>query len=149
MTTEIRNNLFNRDNTVPINQQEFDALLGYFLKRGFDRIPATEISGILIEQAYADNVKVFTLIDTLKGTTDVELNTVVSGIINSTKSKTSRLSVIPVKQQVGYDLRNIESYQDIGKKFIETEIEPFKVAEIVDDQPYVEPGYVDAGYVEE
>lgn len=149
MTTEIRNALFDRNNTVPINQQEFDALLGYFLKRGFERLSATEISGLLIQQAYQDNIKVFTLIDTLKGTSDVELNRLISGIINSSKSKTSKLSVIPTQKQVSYDLRNVESFQEIGTRFIETEIEVFVPTEFIDDQPYVKPGYVNPGYVEE
>lgn len=143
MITETNNN------QIATLQNEFDALLGYFLKRGFETVAAREITGLLIEQADRENVKVFTIIDSLKGLQDVKLNQAVANIINSSKRRSSILGFKIQSSIDQYDLRNIESLEQIGKKFIETEIEPFVVTEIIDDQPYVEPGYVDVGYVEE
>ena len=75
--------------STPINSNEFDALVGYFKKRGFEDIPSREISGIFIQKASSDNIPVFRLVDTLKGLNPIELNTIITQVINSDRLRSS------------------------------------------------------------
>ena len=64
--------------SFPSNQ--IDATVGFFLKNGFDLESARSTSIVLLNQARADNVNVFELIDTLKTLTDVQLSQVVAQV---------------------------------------------------------------------
>lgn len=86
-TQIIFNNYFSKQ--INFNANEVNAVVSYFLKRGFDRIAATNTAAIFLQQAQIDKVPVFKLIDTLKGLNDVEINNVVSQILNLYRNKTS------------------------------------------------------------
>ena len=88
---------FRHQVTFPANQ--IDAVIGYFIKRGFDEDAARSTSIVLLNQAKIDGVNVFQLIDTLKNLTDLQLSAVVTEILNSYRQKTSSL---------GYTITNIE-----------------------------------------
>lgn len=75
--------------TFPTNQ--IDAVVGYFLKRGFDEQAARSTAIVLLNQASIENVHPFKIVDTLKGVTDSQLNAVVSEILNVYREKTSSL----------------------------------------------------------
>jgi hypothetical protein len=90
-------NFFKNQITFPSNQ--IDAVVGYFLKRGFDVDAARSTGIVLLSQARIDNVNVFQLIDSLKGLTDVQLSAVVTQVLNSYREKTSSL---------GYKILTIE-----------------------------------------
>lgn len=80
---------FRHQITFPTNQ--IDAVLGFFLKRGFQEDTAKATSIVLLNQARIDNVNVFKLVDSLKGLTDVQLSLVVTEVMNSYREKTSYL----------------------------------------------------------
>lgn len=86
---------------------EIDATIGFFLKNNFDVQSARSIAIVLLNQARADNVSVFQLIDTLKQLSDVELSQVVAQVLNSYREKTSLLGyrIQPVTNT--FDSRNI------------------------------------------
>ena len=86
---------------------EIDATVGFFTKRGFDPSSAKSISIVLLNQARAENVSVFTLLDTLKALTDVQLSQIVAQVINGYREKTSLLGyrIAPVVDS--YESRNI------------------------------------------
>jgi hypothetical protein len=88
---------FTHQITFPSNQ--IDAVVGYFLKRGFDVDAARSTGIVLLNQARVDNVNVFQLLDSLKGLTDVQLSAVVSQVLNSSREKTS---------SIGYKLSTVE-----------------------------------------
>jgi hypothetical protein len=88
---------FTHQITFPSNQ--IDAVVGYFLKRGFDIDAARSTGIVLLNQARVDNVNVFQLLDSLKGLTDVQLSAVVSQVLNSSREKTS---------SIGYKLLTVE-----------------------------------------
>lgn len=88
---------FQHQVTFPSNQ--IDAVLGFFLKRGFSEQAAKSTGIVLLNQARIDNVNVFELIDSLKGLTDVQLSQIVTEVLNSYRDRTSFL---------GYKLINIE-----------------------------------------
>jgi hypothetical protein len=79
------------DKTVNYNANEVDAVIAYFLKRGFDEVAAINTSVVLLQQAKLDQINVYKLIDTLKGFNDVQLSNVVTQILNDNRNKTSAL----------------------------------------------------------
>jgi len=91
--------------TFPSNQ--IDAVLGFFLKRGFDEEAARSTGIVLLNQARLDNVNVFELIDTLKGLTDVQLAKVVTEVLNSYREQTSTLGYKVMSLVETYESRNI------------------------------------------
>jgi hypothetical protein len=91
--------------TFPTNQ--IDAVVGYFLKRGFDETAAKSTAIVLLNRAKIDNVQVFKLIDTLQGLSDVQLSAIVTEILNSYREKTSMLGfkILTIEETV--ESRNI------------------------------------------
>ena len=91
--------------TFPSNQ--IDAVLGFFLKRGFDEEAARSTGIVLLNQARLDNVGVFELIDTLKGLTDVQLGKVVAEVLNAYREQTSTLGYKVMSIVDTYESRNV------------------------------------------
>mgnify|MGYP003644486785 CR=1 FL=1 len=89
ITTEFFNNFYNLE--ISYNPGEVDAVIGYFLKRGFDKTAAINTASVLLQQAKIDDLNVQQLIDTLKGVTDVQLSLIVAQILNFNREKTSVL----------------------------------------------------------
>jgi len=96
------NSFYNNGGSVSYTQNEVDAVVGYFLKRGFEKIAAINTSGVLLEQAKRDNVPVFKLLDTLVGINDVQLSNIVAQII-----KTSSIGYRKLSENQLFDQRNI------------------------------------------
>lgn len=96
-TRNFFNNYFTSQISFPT--AEIDSVVGFFLKRGFEEQSARSTAIVLLNQAKLDNVRVFQLVDTLKGLTDVQLSQVVSEILNQSRQKTSAL---------GYRLLNVD-----------------------------------------
>lgn len=85
---------------------DFDAVVGFFTKRGFDKISALAVAQVILTQSKIDNVKVFKVLDTLQGLNSVDLSKIVRKIINLSRDNTSRLgSKVPNSTIV--DTRNI------------------------------------------
>jgi hypothetical protein len=91
----------------PITTNQIDAVLGFFLKRGFDESSARATGIVLLNQAKLDNVNVFTLIDQLKGLTDVQLSKVVTEVLNAYRVQTSTLGYKVVNLEDTFESRNI------------------------------------------
>ena len=91
--------------SFPSNQ--IDGVVGFFLKNGFDLESARSTSIVLLNQARADNVNVFELIDTLKTLTDVQLSQVVAQVLNSYREKVSLLGYRIAPLVDTYESRNI------------------------------------------
>jgi hypothetical protein len=70
---------------------EVDAVVAFFEKRGFEEVSANSVATVLLQQAKIDGVKVFTLLDTLTGLEDVRLSSLVTEILNYSRTKTSTL----------------------------------------------------------
>ena len=80
---------FRHQITFPSNQ--IDAVVGFFMKRGFDDESARSTGIVLLNQARLDNVNVFKLLDTLKTVSDAQLSAVVTEVLNAYREKTSIL----------------------------------------------------------
>ena len=99
-TPEYYKNFFELD--INYNPEEVDATIGYFLKRGFDKVAAINTASVLLQQAKIDNLNVQQLLDTLTGVTDVQLSVIVAQILNINRSKTSAIGF--AKKEVDLDL---------------------------------------------
>jgi hypothetical protein len=91
--------------SFPSNQ--IDAVIGFFLKNGFDIESARSTGIVILNQARQDNVNVFELLDTLKTLTDVQLSQVVAQVLNSYREKTSLLGYRVAPLVDDYESRNI------------------------------------------
>lgn len=94
-------------NQLTFASNQIDAVVGFFLKRGFDLESSRSVSIVLLNQAKVDNVDVFKLVDTLKGLTDVQLSQVVAQILNAYREKTSLLGYRIPPLTTTYEVRNI------------------------------------------
>lgn len=98
---------FRHQVTFPASQ--IDAVVGYFMKRGFDEDAAKSTAIVLLNQSKLDGVNVFQLIDTLKILTDIQLSAVVTEILNSYRQKTSSLGYTITTIEETAESRNIRA----------------------------------------
>jgi len=96
---------FKHQVTYPTNQ--IDALVGYFMKRGFEEESARSTSIVMLNQARQDGVNVFQLIDTLQHITDAQLSSVVTEVLNAYREKTSTLGFKILTVEETIESRNI------------------------------------------
>ena len=84
---------FNQYFSAPLSfsANEVDAVLGFFESRDFEKSAAQSISTVLMQQAKIDGVKVFELLDTLKGLNSIQLSNVVTEIMNYNREKISTI----------------------------------------------------------
>ena len=83
---------------------EVDAVIGFFENRGFEKISAQTVGSVLMRQAKIDNIKIFELLDTLKGLDGTQLSYIVTEVLNNNRVNTSSL---------GY---KVESPSDLSEK---------------------------------
>ena len=96
---------FQHQITFPSNQ--IDAVIGFFLKRGFQDQAAKSTAIVLLNQSRIDNVNPFVLLDTLKGLTDAQLSEVVTQVLNIYREKSSMLGYKVTQVEETYESRNI------------------------------------------
>jgi hypothetical protein len=79
--------------TEPISfpAAEIDATIGFFEKRGFDKLASQSTAIVLLQQAKIDGVKVFDLLDTLEGLQEIQLSAIVAEVLNYNRQKISTL----------------------------------------------------------
>lgn len=92
---------------IQFSVNDVDVLVGYFQKRGFDEVAAVNTASVILYQAAIDNINVMKLMDTLKGVSDVQLNSIIATILNINRRKTSQIGI--KEEFVGdqYEKRNI------------------------------------------
>ena len=103
--TQVFDNYFNKKLSFPSN--EVDAVVAFFEKRGFEKSAAISTATTLLNQAKLDGVKVFTLLDTLKGFNEVQLSAVVTEILNYNRLRTSVLGFKIQESTEKIERRNI------------------------------------------
>jgi hypothetical protein len=91
--------------TFPSNQ--IDAVLGFFIKRGFGEEAARSTGIVLLNQAKLDNVNVFELLDKLKTLSDAQLSRVITEVLNYYRVQTSVLGFKKTNNNDSFESRNI------------------------------------------
>lgn len=104
-STKFFNRFYQED--IFYKPSEVDAVIGYFLKRGFDQLAAVNTASVILQQAAKDKMPVFELLDTLKGTSDVQLSNIVAQILNLSRSNCSSVGYRIFGNSDLYDQRNI------------------------------------------
>ena len=93
--------------TLEFASNDVDAVVGFFTKRGFDEAAAISTGSILLQQAKIDGIKIFTLLDTLKGFDEVKLSAVVAEVLNYNRLSTSVLGLKNTTATNTLEKRNI------------------------------------------
>jgi len=75
------------------NANDHDTAVSFFVKRGFDRQPAEETAYIILQQAKIDSVPVGQILDILTKAEPVQLNELLTVVLNTNRYKSSRLGV--------------------------------------------------------
>lgn len=70
---------------------EVDAVIGFFEKRGFEKTAAYSVASIILQKAKQDGVKVFELLDTLQYLDSIKISNLVLAVLNSNRSKISKI----------------------------------------------------------
>lgn len=86
---------------------DYDATIGFFVKRGFDRQPAEETAYVILKQAKIDSVPVTQILDLLTNASPVQLSELMTVILNANRFKTSRLGVRNTQESKDIVSRNI------------------------------------------
>lgn len=87
---------------------DVDAVVNFFEKRGFQRTGAISVASVLLRQAKIDGVKVFELIDTLKGLDSVQLSSIVAEVLNANRPRISKLGYKQDLSAIQSEMRNIK-----------------------------------------
>lgn len=90
-----------------LNQNDLDAAVGFFVKRGFDRQPAEETAYVILKQAKIDSVNPQEILDQLTKATPAQLSELITIILNANRYKTSRLGVRNTRTEKTFTSRNI------------------------------------------
>lgn len=90
-----------------LNQNDLDAAIGFFVKRGFDRQPAEETAYVILKQAKIDSVNPQEILDQLTKATPAQLSELITIILNANRYKTSRLGVRNTRTEKTFTSRNI------------------------------------------
>ncbi len=96
---------FTHEITFPAAQ--IDAVVGFFLKRGFEDQAAKTTAIVLLNQSRIDNVNPFVILDTLKGLNNSQLSEVVTQIMNLYREKSSALGYKIQVIEETFESRNI------------------------------------------
>ncbi len=97
-----------RDRTE-LNGAQYDAVQAFFSNRGYAAESSKSIAYVLMKQAKVDGANVFDVIDTLKGSTDLELSQLVAEILNAYRYKTSVLGFKNDRTTQSHVTRNIKA----------------------------------------
>lgn len=100
---------FNNYGQLPLEFAANDvaAAVAFFESKGFDSDAALTTASVILDQAKADGIPVFTLLDTLKGFTSVQLSGVVAEILNNNRPASSSLGYKDPSISVNTESRNI------------------------------------------
>ena len=91
------------------NANDYDATVGFFVKRGFDRQPAEETAYVILQQAKIDSVPVTQILDVLTEATPAQLSELITVVLNANRYKTSRLGVRNTRTSKDTVSRNIKA----------------------------------------
>ena len=96
------------DDRLEFNASEYDAVVGFFEGKDYDRQAAESLAYIILRQAKIDNVAVFEILQSLSKVAPVTLSQLVTEILNSNRYKTSVLGFRNERTTLDHITRNIK-----------------------------------------
>jgi hypothetical protein len=95
---------------ISLSSSDIDATIGFFQSRGFEISAATSLAATLLSQSKIEKVNIFEILDTLKGLNSLQLNRIVSEILNYNRLNISTLGYrIDTSLDNQYEIRNVLS----------------------------------------
>ena len=91
------------------NANDYDVTVGFFVKRGFDRLPAEETAYVVLQQSKIDSVPVTQILDVLGNASPAQLSELITVVLNANRYKTSRLGVRNTRSTNDAVSRNIKA----------------------------------------
>jgi hypothetical protein len=104
-TLKVFNNFYSLP--VSISNNDLMAMVGFFEARGFDSISAERTAIIILTQAANDGYSAMQILDTLKGTSSVEISGLVTEILNYNRLNTRFLGTSQLSSPSETVLRNV------------------------------------------
>jgi len=98
-------NYFNEEISFPSNL--IDAVVGFFVKRGFDEQVARSTGIVLLNQSRLDNINVFELLEKLQNLSDIQLSQIITQVLNYYRIQTSVLGYKTTTKNESFESRNI------------------------------------------
>jgi len=93
---------------ISLSSNDIDAAIGFFQSRGFDISAASSVSATLLSQSKIEKVNIFKILDTLKGLNSLQLNRIVSEILNYNRLNISTLGYrVDTSENNQYETRNV------------------------------------------
>jgi hypothetical protein len=93
--------------TINFSDNDLNSVVAFFESKGFDKTSAVAVSVTLLKQAKLDNIKIYKLLDTLKGYQDLQLSAVVAEILNYNRKRTSAVGFRRTATENKLEKRNI------------------------------------------
>ena len=78
---------------ISVDGATYDAAVGFFSSRGFQKDAAESTALIILRQAKLDGINPYQLLDTLKGLESVQLSNLITELLNYNRYKSSSLGV--------------------------------------------------------
>ena len=91
------------------NANDYDTTVSFFVTRGFDRQPAEETAYVILQQAKIDSVPVTQILDILNKADAIQLNELLTVVLNANRYKSSRLGVRSARTSRDIVSRNIKA----------------------------------------
>jgi hypothetical protein len=88
-TRDTINNFYSVD--LPIDAGTFEAIKGFFEHNGFSKVSSDTIAYVILYQAYIDGYNPMQVLENIQGLNGVQLNALVTEILNFNRFKTSFL----------------------------------------------------------
>jgi hypothetical protein len=100
---------FNRYGTGPVEflANEVTATVSFFESKGFANDAAISSAAVILDQAKADGIPVFEILDTLETFDQISLSGLVSEILNNNRPSTSSLGYRDPTISASTEIRNI------------------------------------------
>ena len=97
------------DDRLEFSASEYDAVVGFFEGKDYDRQAAESLAYIILRQAKIDNVPVFQILQSLSKVAPITLSQLVTEILNSNRYKTSVLGFRNERTTLDHITRNIKA----------------------------------------
>ena len=100
---------FNQYGTGPVEllASEVEAAISFFESKGFDKDASLTTASVILDQAKADGIPVFQILDTLKTFDSIGLSGLVAEILNNNRPSTSSLGYRDPSLVSSLEVRNI------------------------------------------
>jgi len=93
---------------IEFNANDVSAAIAFFESKGFDSDAALSSASVLLDQAKADGITVYSILDTLNTFDQVGLSNLVAEILNNNRPTTSSLGYRDPTISTSEQSRNIE-----------------------------------------